>query len=140
MFRPFQIYLGQISLYYYSFSSGRDTSVTLASSPFLLSGRDLIFQANTPLLYSVLYYRPFSLGRNTSVALVSSLFLPSGYNSTFRANTFLLYSTLYHRPFSSGRNPLVILASCPLSRAASILLLLVTNLSFRVTPYYGLVL
>jgi hypothetical protein len=98
--------------------------VALASGPLLSSGRNLIFRANTLLLYSTLYYRPFSSGHDISVVLTSSPFLSSGYNFIFRVNTPLLYSALYYYPFSSGRDPLVILTSCPFSRATSILLLI----------------
>jgi hypothetical protein len=66
-------------------------------------------------------------------------FLPSGRGFIFRANTFLLYSALYYCPFSSGCDPSVVFASYFLSRAASILLLLVTNLFLWVAFYYSLV-
>jgi hypothetical protein len=103
-------------------------------------GRNFIFQANTPLLYSAFYYYPISSGRDTLIVLTSSSFLFSGRNSIFRANTPLLHSAFYYRPFFSGRNPLVILASRPPSRATSVLLLLVTNLSLWAAFYYGLAL
>jgi hypothetical protein len=41
--------------------------------------------------------------------------------------------------FSLGRDLLVVFTSCPFSRATSILLLLVVNLSLRAAFYYGLV-
>jgi hypothetical protein len=124
------------ALYHRSLFLGRDTSIVLASSPLLFSGRDFIFQANTLLLYSALYYCFFFSGRNTSIILASSPFLPSGYN---RANTLLLYSVFYYCFFSSGYDPLVIFINCSFSRVASIFLFLVANLSLRAVPYYSLV-
>jgi hypothetical protein len=102
-------------------------------------GRDSIFRANIPLLYSAFYYRPFSLGHNISVVFASGSFLPSGYNSIFQANTLLLYSAFYYYSFSSGRDPLVVLTSCSFSRVTSVFLFLVVNLFFRVVSYCGLV-
>jgi hypothetical protein len=95
---------------------------------------------NTPLLHSALYHRPLSSGRDTSAALASGPLLPSGHDSILRANTPLLYSALYHRPLSSGRDPLVVLASRPFSRATSVLLLSVANLSLRAALYCSLAL
>jgi hypothetical protein len=95
-------------------SPGCNISIVLTSGPFLPSGRNSIFRANTPLLYSAFYYGSFSPGRNTSIAFTSSPLLPSGRDSIFRADTLLLYSTLYYSPFSPGRNTSVALASGPL--------------------------
>jgi hypothetical protein len=128
------------ALYYGPLSPGRDTSAALASGPFLPLGYNSIFRANTPLLHSAFYCYPFSSGRNTSAAPTSGPLLPSGCNFIFRANTLLLYSAFYYCPFSSGCDPLVVLASCPFSRATSILLLSVINLSLRASPYYSLIL
>jgi hypothetical protein len=47
----------------------------------------------------------------------------------------LLFITVF---FSSGRDPLVVLASRLFSRATSVLLPSVTNLSLRAAPYYNL--
>jgi hypothetical protein len=95
---------------------------------------------NIFLLYSTFYYYSFSLGRNFLAIFTSRPLLFSGRDSIFRANTSLLYFAFYYYSLSSDYNPSVILASCPFSRVTNILLILVTNLSLRVIPYYGLVL
>jgi hypothetical protein len=125
--------------YHRPLSSGRDPSAALTSGSFLPSGRDPIFQANTPLLYSAFYYRPFSSGRDPLVILTSGPFLFSSRNPIFRANTFLLYSAFYYYPFFSSRDFLIVFASYSFSRAASVFLLSVINLSLRVVLYYSLV-
>jgi hypothetical protein len=60
--------------YHRPFSPGRDISVVLTSGPFLPSGRDFIFRANTLLLYSAFYYYPFSSACNPLVVLASCFF------------------------------------------------------------------
>jgi hypothetical protein len=57
--------------YHCPFSPSCNISVVLTSGPFLPSGRDSIFRANTPLLYFDFYYCPFSSGRDPLAVLVS---------------------------------------------------------------------
>jgi hypothetical protein len=99
------------SIPYYYFSLGHDISVVLTSRPFLLSGYNSIFQANTLLLYSVLYYYPFSSGYDPLVILASYPF--SRVASVFLLlviNLFLQATPYYNLVFQLLLAAIIILA------------------------------